>query len=205
MFWRVDISKDSKSRFVWYSVEGFHLIWEGFLMPLDPMEVNDALADYSAASSAASLAELRKQNANVAQCPYCGGPIPAYNVEVCMHCRKPLFWDGHEVGKTKEEAAAKSSRAHEQWARERREQLEVNRKRGAWLASEGGGTFIFGCVVLVITLPAMSLFGWLAEMGGFFGFIFWLLAVVTSIGGLVIGLFCIGAACMDIIKRKPFD
>ncbi len=174
-------------------------------MPLDPLEVNDALADYSAASSAASLAELRKLNQNVASCPWCGGPVPAYNVAVCMHCRKELFWDGKEVGKTKEEAAAKEAKASQRWAEETRRQLEVDRKRSEWVASEGGSTFIFGFVVLLLTLPVASLFAWLAEMGGFFGFIFWLCTAVTLLGGLVISIFCCGAGIMDIIKRKPFN
>ncbi len=172
-------------------------------MPLDPLEVNDALADYSAASSAASLAELRKQNANVAPCPWCGGPIPAYNVEVCMHCRKELFWDNGFVAKTVAAAKAQNDTAQKNALSEkiRAERLAAERKVRV---KEGLSEYSSGMILGGILWAAGFLVGmpglWMAESGGWFlGFIGVIWCLVTyGVGVIGLGILLWNLGCLMV-------
>lgn len=38
------------------------------------------------------LERIEQQNQGVAECPWCAGPIPKKNVEVCKNCGRDLAW-----------------------------------------------------------------------------------------------------------------
>ncbi len=49
------------------------------------------------------LAALRQQRQGVAACPHCGGGLPKFGVDLCMHCRSKLVWYKTVAGKPGQE------------------------------------------------------------------------------------------------------